>query len=135
MNPIGNASEFGDLIRCNSNFRGNFFQLEDCCGGENPAATNTITILYNSTTGDAKDFGDLTSARRGAGSSSSSTRCDFWWRQHWINKDIIDYVTIASLGDAIDFGDLTAITMVISATSSPDSWIMGWRSTPVRELI
>ena len=70
--------------------------------GGNPS-TNVIDYITIATTGNAKDFGDLTSARADAGGCSSATRGIFAGG----STTAIDYVTIQSTGNAFDFGDLT----------------------------
>ena len=69
-----------------------------------------IQFINIATTGDAKDFGDLTQERWGNGACASDTRA-LWGAglstgpaAYW---NIIDYVTIMTKGDALDFGDLT----------------------------
>jgi hypothetical protein len=72
--------------------------------------TNSIEYITISTTGNAKDFGDLTLLRQFIGGGcSSSVRGIF---EGGANPgtpnatDIIDYVTISATGNAFDFGDL-----------------------------
>ena len=62
-----------------------------------------------STTGNAANFGDLTVSRRQQGGSGADrTRSVFMGgRASPLNKDTIDFITIASTGDATDFGNLT----------------------------
>ena len=55
--------------------------------------------------GEAVDFGNLTDARRGAGTCSSSTRGILWGGQA-APALIIDYWQIHTLGDALVFADL-----------------------------
>ena len=73
------------------------------------ARSNTIDFITISTTGNATDFGDLTTARRNAGSCSSSTRGIISNGTGGSGVDIcniIEYVTISSTGNSFDFGDL-----------------------------
>ncbi|MEK9698014.1 MAG: hypothetical protein VW270_19755 [Candidatus Poseidoniales archaeon] len=72
-------------------------------GGGNPS-TNIIDYITIATLGDAKDFGDLVSARDEIGGCSSATRGIFAGGE---TTNAIDYVTIQSTGNAFDFGDLT----------------------------
>ena len=61
-------------------------------------------------TGDAADFGDLTSARYNCGGASSPTRGLFLGGQPGPNGvNIIDFVEIATLGNAADFGDTDVV--------------------------
>ena len=71
--------------------------------GADPAL-NTIDYITIPTTGNATDFGDLTSARRFPGALGSSTRGVFG---SGLNDNVIDYVTISSTGNAFDFGDMS----------------------------
>ena len=70
-------------------------------------AQDTIDYVTIATTGNATDFGNLTVARQGPGSASSSTRGiiagGYVGPNSYTNH--IDYVTIATTGDATDFGD------------------------------
>jgi hypothetical protein len=72
--------------------------------GVNAAGGNTIARITIASTGDATDFGDLTSARQSLAGFASSTRGCFAGGS---TENTIDYVTIASAGNATDFGDLT----------------------------
>ena len=105
----GNAAFFGDLTvgryyagGCSSSTRGLIAGGND--GAPNYVNTNIIDYVTIATTGNATDFGDLTSMTgikiRGA---SSETRGTFFKT----NKTIV-YVTIASTGNATTFGSLDA---------------------------
>jgi len=81
-------------------------------GGANSGGSevNTIDRLLLTTSGNSTDFGDLTLARYGLTSCSSSVRGV--WAGGFNGgtstySNVIDYVTIASAGNATDFGDLT----------------------------
>jgi hypothetical protein len=79
-------------------------------GGSNPTiATGMVTIDYIniSSTGNAQDFGILTTGRNNIASCSSNIR-GVWGGGSTISYfNIIDYVTIASQGNAISFGTLS----------------------------
>jgi len=77
---------------------------------------NNIDYITISTTGDSKDFGDLTVARRRVTAASSSTRGVFAGGYN-PDKDNIDYVTISSTGNAFDFGNLVAATRTMGGLS------------------
>lgn len=112
MASAGNAVDFGDLTLARRNMPN--------CGGssdtravfsggftDSPAANvNNIDYVTIATTGNATDFGDLTVARRNAGSGSSTTRCLTAGGIAASGSNIIDYVEIATAGNATDFGDL-----------------------------
>ena len=114
----GAFRDFGDLTQGRHNFNGGQAgsQTRGLFGGgyikvPGNATTDTIDFITFSSSGGASDFGNLTAARRMAGSASSPTRAVF---QAGITgtgtsgiTNIIDFVTIASTGNATDFGDTT----------------------------
>ena len=68
---------------------------------------DTIDYITIDSTGDAIDFGNLTSGRFTGGAFASQTRALYVAGElaPGAESNIVDYVTISSLGDAIDFGD------------------------------
>ena len=109
----GNAVDFGDTSRvghqattCSSSVRGLFAGV---FGGSSPLGdSNIIDYITISTTGNAQDFGDLSSTIRGAGGGSNATRGIFaggYDSPATINT--IEFATIATTGNTQDFGDLT----------------------------
>ena len=70
---------------------------------------NTIEKVEIATTGNATDFGDLTTERRGTGGAcASSTRSVMiGGRDSPVNECVIDYVTFSSSGGASTFGELS----------------------------
>ena len=82
-------------------FAGGYIQ-----GGGN---VNNIEFFNVDVTGNATDFGNLSTSRRQQGQSGADrTRGVFLGgRASPANKDRIDFITIASTGDATDFGNLT----------------------------
>ena len=68
------------------------------------SAVNTIDYINVSTTGNAADFGDMTTTASAQNGSSDRTRAV--WAGGYTNT--IQYVTITSTGNASDFGDLLA---------------------------
>ena len=64
---------------------------------------NAISYINIQSTGNAQDFGDLTSAQASGGAVASSTRAVYGggWSSPGVD---ICYVTIATTGNAIDFG-------------------------------
>ena len=80
-------------------------------GGYQPGAGDKDDIEYIniSSTGNATDFGNLTTERRGQGGAvGSRTRAlCVGGRDSPVNECVIDYVTISSPGNATDFGDIT----------------------------
>ena len=115
----GNGQEFGDIGHsniygmggCGSNTRGLFGG-----GFKSPSSNNGAELQINYVTiaslGDSADFGDLIQGVRYVASLSSPTR-GIWAGGRTndpapaTNKNVIQYVTIASTGTVADFGDLT----------------------------
>ena len=77
-------------------------------GFVSPASQNVMDYVEIATTGNALDFGDLTSILRNIATCASSTRGTFAGGQAPSNTNIICYTTISSKGGASDFGDLSA---------------------------
>jgi len=73
-------------------------------GGGTTPNTNSINYIRISSQGNAKDFGDLTSARFGGAACASSTRGVFIGGASPGLIQDMEFVTIASEGNAIDFG-------------------------------
>jgi hypothetical protein len=68
------------------------------------------------TTGNATDFGDLTSAKGRCAVSASSTR-GFWCGGGGSGLNTIDVATIQTPGNATDFGDLTGTITYAAGTA------------------
>jgi len=116
FSSTGNATTFGSLIYARSNLsslanstRGIF------TGGSGNSPTfannNVIEYITISSTGNAVQFGNLTTSgsRAVIASAGSGVRGIFagGYNQPISNINVIDYVTISTTGNAIDFGDLT----------------------------
>ena len=123
----GNAQDFGDLTYAGQFRRGNAGSTTRgiVMGHYSPADPNKdghanlnyIEYLTFASTGNAKDFGDLTTTMSDATSSSNCIRALRIGK--WPMNDMIDYVTIATTGNAIDFGDLIDSTYHSSSTTNP----------------
>jgi len=109
---LGNATDFGDMTIAASGHGAHSNNVRGLATGFKTASgvnTENKTIDYYTiaSTGNASDFGDLSSNRNSAQGGGSSTRAIFFAGYAWgigpVN--IIDYVTIASAGNATDFGD------------------------------
>ena len=74
-------------------------------GHDTPADVNIIDYITIATLGNAKDFGDMQSAKSRNSGAASPTRVIFSGGGGY--SDEIDYVQIMSTGDAVDFGNLT----------------------------
>ena len=98
-------------------------------GYSGPAYTNTIDFITISTTGNAKDFGDLTLDRQFIGGGcSSSVRGIFEGGANPGSPNatnIIDYVTISATGNAFDFGDLIQRRFYNGSCSSSTRGVTG----------
>lgn len=111
-----NATDFGDLSVSRASLAGTSNGSRAVCGG---GASGSLSTFYNvidyfntqSNSGNATDFGNLSSASRfGNGSSSNRTgnRGIFAGGGYFPTYlQSIDYITITSTGNASDFGDLT----------------------------
>ena len=76
--------------------------------GETPSQAFALDYVEISTTGNAADFGDLSTAARGyyPGMAGSNTRC-FTVNLNAADGDGMHYNTFSSLGNSFDFGNLT----------------------------
>ena len=111
FSSTGNAIDFGNLtqsrwVMCQGaadSTRGMFV------GGLDPGPSTTFNIIDFITmaqTGNAVDFGDISSTRRMGSGCQSSTRAIFAGGYTPSNTNVIDFVTTSTTGDAADFGDL-----------------------------
>lgn len=73
-------------------------------------SSNAIDYFDITSSGNASDFGDLSTSRRGMGAVSDKTYGVFAGGYTSSNVNTIDYITIASTGNAADFGDMAAVT-------------------------
>ena len=77
-------------------------------GGQSPNTEQVIDFINIASTGNAQDFGELTSAKHSVGAVSSEIRGIYAGEGPGSGTNDIEYITIASRSNAIDFGDLTA---------------------------
>lgn len=91
-------------------------------GGYTGSASNVIDYVTIESTGNATDFGDLTSARTGLAACASSTRGLFGGGS---SSNVIDYVTISTTGNATDFGDLSVARNYLAACASSTRGVFG----------
>ena len=92
-------------------------------GGPSPLnGVKTIGYITIASAGNAQSFGDLFTGAYSQGGTSSNTRGVFAGGADGPAggdmKNVIEYVTIASLGNAQDFGDLTGANENIRGTSN-----------------
>ena len=109
----GNSQDFGDLNT--SSYGVGAGELSDGLrgiamgGSNNPGSvTNVIDFITIATTGNATEFGDLTTARRGGGVGCTLTKGILAGGRTPTDCNIIDSIVIQSTGNAVDFGDTTA---------------------------
>ena len=126
----GTYQDFGNLVDDReavgggiaSQVRGIFY------GGQSPAQ-NTIEFITISTTGDAQNFGDLTSTAIRQEGCSNSTRGVI--AGGGPTNATIDFLTIATTGNAQSFGDLTVSRRFSGCAASPTRGVfMGGEVAP-----
>jgi len=88
------------------------------CGGESPTKINTLDYITIASTGNAKDFGDLTEVKSNNSSTGSSTRGVVFGGENPSASKKIDYFTFSSKGGASDFGDLLDVRRGASSNAS-----------------
>ena len=99
-------------------------------GGITPTIINTIEYITISSTGNAIDFGDLSSGKRQPAGCASNTRGIFAGGNNPVVTNTIDYVTISSTGNATSFGSLTVARSAIGACSNSTRGIFAGGYTP-----
>ena len=120
---LGNAVDFGDHIQAkrmtssvNSPTRGIF------AGGYGDSSPypryNLIEFITTATTGNATDFGDLSSGRSENAGVCNSTRGMIAGNGNPASKEI-EVITIATLGNSLKFGELSAMSHLLGGASSP----------------
>ena len=124
----GNAQDFGDLIQRRFDLAGFASPTRGVFAGGKftPSPTinqmNSIEYITIASTGNAKDFGDMTFASRGPVGTSSQIRGviggGFTTSPSNASFNSIDFITIASTGNAFDFGDLTSARNEIFGSTS-----------------
>lgn len=80
----------------------------------------TVDYITIASTGDATNFGSLTTTGYAPGACASSTRAIFAGGGTTAGgrSNVINYLTIASTGNSTDFGDLLASTSTVAGCSS-----------------
>lgn len=114
ITTLGNAADFGDLTNsagalrngCGSSTRGIFFG-----GGDGANSLDKLQYITLASTGNATNFGNMSTDRQEPMSVSNSTRAvSAGSTQDYTNT--LEYVTIASVGNTTDFGDMNASQVV-----------------------
>ena len=134
INTFGNAQDFGNLNTATHLLAGTSSNTRAITGGGSPS-TDEIQFFTMSSLGNAADFGNLTDTRYGLGAVSNSTRGVFCTGylggpSFYANKNVIDYVTIASTGNAVDFGDSATPAYGLSTVNSTTRGIMAGGTNP-----
>ena len=120
---LGNAVSFGEKLdstqagfgAASDSTRAIRFGGRTTPGGSTINAMGYVTIA---STGDAKDFGDLSSVSKDGDATSNSIRGVHNIGYASADSNAIDYVTIQTTGNAKDFGDLTPTTRKQGGTTS-----------------
>ena len=89
-------------------------------GGEetNNNRTNKIDYFTIQTTGNATDFGDLTTSKQEVAAFADATRGCFAGGSTGSVTNVIEYLTIQTLGNTTDFGDLTVARRAASGLAA-----------------
>ena len=138
----GNAQDFGDLIQRRFDLAGFASPTRGVFAGGKftPSPTinqmNSIEYITIASTGNAKDFGDMTFASRGPVGTSSQIRGviggGFTTSPSNASFNSIDFITISTTGNGFDFGDLTSARAEIfgSTSNSLRAVFMGGDNAP-----
>ena len=110
----GNATDFGDLTVARLALAGAGNSTRGIWAGGSQASSpsylfsNTIDYVTIASTGNATDFGDLTTGRQQVAGAGNTTRSLFFDGENPSATSTIDYITIATTGNATSFGSLTS---------------------------
>ena len=130
----GDTTDFGDLTEGGSRSApaGSttrlLFMGRDAYGTGTQHGSTTVDYVTIASTGNATDFGDLSTAVHYAAGVSSNTRavkCGGWSNSNTTAVNEMDYFTIASTGNATDFGDLTVARGGMVGCSSKIRGVLG----------
>ena len=126
MATIGNAVDFGDLLKPGQGHSGCASETRGLFGGRKTPSANPdddIEYFTIASGGQTIFFGNMSSGRRLGAAFSSSTR-GIWAQGSTPTKvNVIDYVEISTLGDSVDFGDSMATGATMAGCSSPTKGI------------
>ena len=121
INQLGNAVDFGDLVRTNGNGGANANSTRYVTNGDLNADLNTYYIQF-STKGNFAFFGDLTVAKYLGGTGGNETRGINYsgvTTPGTTPTNVIDFLTFATLGNCTDFGDALVASYFAGGTCSP----------------
>ena len=142
---LGNGQDFGDLTQSRVGLGAFASSTRGVFSGGNGQPTSPTTI-YNiidyveiATTGNATDFGDMTTTHDYHGTCSSSTRGIIYGGVTsygpTVRTNIIEYVTIASTGNGTDFGDVRDDGEHAHGTSNGTRGVFAGGVSPYRNSI
>ena len=107
---MGDSQVFSDLPDTNSSTLGTCSsRTRGIFGGGYPYTTRICFFTFSTTAG-STNFGSLSESRSNLNGLGDDIRGIFVGGYNGVNKNTIDYITIAATGDAKDFGDLTGLT-------------------------
>ena len=133
----GDATEFGDLYD-GASYTGSGINNPTRAirhGGTSQSSgsvTNIIDYVTTQTKGDAKDFGNLVTARNSHTGCSNATRGLIIAGQTPTNLNSIEYITIATFGNAADFGDISDEIDYLGACASSTRGVNGGGQSPTK---
>ena len=131
-----NATDFGNLDRARRQLQGmgHSNQTRGILaggGGDAPLAPdNVIQFVTIATTGNASDFGDVSTSISRASATGSSTRMLIAGGSTPTVVNTIQFVTIATTGNPTDFGDLSAARMAMGRASNGVRGVFAGGYTP-----
>ena len=130
MASTGDVTDFGDLTQARSRHSGFASSTRGFAAGgmSSPSPTTPSEVIDYVTiqsTGNAVDFGNMTSARLGPSGAQSPTMGLIFGGKDSETRNIIEYITMSSTGNAADFGDLSNDSSQGTAGSNADRAIAG----------
>ena len=133
ISTFGDSTDFGNLSqeRMSGGSMGSSETRGLFAGGQHPSPFtffNIIDFVTIASTGDANDFGDLSTVRTTPAPAASSTRGVFGGGVDTTN--VIDFITISSTGDATDFGDLSVARKGAAGCSNSTRALFGGGESP-----
>ena len=133
INSAGDSTDFGDALGAKAYMGGCSNDTSDrgiAAGGyktaDSPRRHNVIQYITITSTGNATDFGDLTTvlAQTSGLSNGTGERGVFGGGANdasGTKQDVIQYITINSTGNSADFGDLLAVQSAGGTTGLSDA--------------
>lgn len=128
ITSTGNGTDFGDLTQRRESNADNVTNGSRCCWGGgysygDSASYDIIDYVTSSSTGNASDFGDLSTVQDNVSGCADANIGRGFIGPSYQDMDQIEYITIDTTGDSADFGTLTVGAHGSAATSDG---IYGW---------